>query len=249
MRTLLLWLLTCTACFAQVNVPATVKPFEPIIATCDAPADDLTESKIFWEVSANVRFIDLGGALHIWAPPGTHTLEAIVITDVYQERTVFVPDEESPNDITKAKLEKIRFKISSQVERYKATFTVTGDVPLPPGPNPPLPPGPDVIPSDEFGDLGRQINQWANELALSKRSNVSNNYRIAADRLSGRTTPILPTIDAAIDWLKSENGKESLEEAKWGVWATRVSGEWDKHVKDRTTAARFFELVAIGLKG
>lgn len=119
--------------------------------------------------------------------------------------------------------------------------------PTPPGPGPDPPPTPDV-PTDEMGNLAQRVAAWALEAKLTKTKEVGEVYATAGARLSGKSQPILLTIDAAGRYIAEENGKLGLDQAAWQPWVDHVKAEWTKQVTDRTTAARFYELVSIGLK-
>ena len=63
---------------------------------------------------------------------------------------------------------------------------------------PPVPPAPPTIPGDEFDDLARSVNQWANELSLDKRGGkYQRHIPKPPNGYSGEMTPIIPTVDLA----------------------------------------------------
>lgn len=122
-----------------------------------------------------------------------------------------------------------------------------GDKPDPPGPEPDPEPNPD-IPPDDFGNIGQKVNQWAAELKLESRNAIAANYEAAGKRLSGESTPIIPTIDDAVKFISESNAMITKNDAAWGEWASRVQKPYGEFVNDRATAAKFFQAVAIGLK-
>lgn len=117
MRAFLAFLFLASTAFAQIAVPTTTLPYEPIVATATVPATG--DSQVLWEYPPTVRAIQLDAkTLHIWAPPGSHLLGATVITIDWDSR---------------------RFNVL----RHSATFSVSGSPTPPPGPGPgPLPPTP-----------------------------------------------------------------------------------------------------------
>lgn len=122
--------------------------------------------------------------------------------------------------------------------------------PIPPQPIPPqpIPPAP-VVPSDNMGNAGQKSYEWARELGLDATQQIAKNYQEASDRLAGRLSPPLPTIDIAVAFIQQANAKvTSKNEAAWKQWATKVNALWTEHVTDRSTASEFFGYVARGLK-
>ncbi|KAA5541545.1 hypothetical protein FYK55_18490 [Roseiconus nitratireducens] len=130
-----------------------------------------------------------------------------------------------------------------------------GPGPMPPGPNPPEPdPSPDDVPADEFGNLGRRVFSLlkANASETFPAGELAALYQSTADRLTGTTTPIIPTVSAARVVLK-EGHDEILEGESSAVWMTcriEIEKVWDEHQRDmdRTKAARFIAAVGTGLQ-
>lgn len=118
-RSVFLSLLLVNLAYCQISVPTEVEPFKPIVAQCKVPgADEKAEVQILWEARTDFEFISTNGGstLHIWAPPGTHTLKA----------NIFVIDWENRK---------------FDVKQLATQFTVTGNVPIDPD-EPDDPPGP-----------------------------------------------------------------------------------------------------------
>lgn len=119
-----IWLALCGVAAAQIDVPAEVEPFQPIVATLDVgEVPPGAGVQILWESSPLALFLPMPDShtIHIWATPGAHTLRA----------DCFVVDWEAK---------------TFNVTRHNATFTVLGDVPPNPDPPGPEPPGPVVGP-------------------------------------------------------------------------------------------------------
>ena len=109
------WMQACSA-YAQskIEVPERVALGEPIVASVTLPEG----GKVAWKAGPGVSLIDVGeGKAHLWAKPGTGTIEAVVVS--------------------------VKDGQLGSLDWLSATFLV-GDAPppVPPGPNPPTPPGP-----------------------------------------------------------------------------------------------------------
>lgn len=98
------------ALFLAISVPQQSAPYDPIVATCDAPEG----AQILWESDPATQFetVDGGRRIFIWAPPGNHELRC----------DVFSVDWESKQ---------------FSVARHRAAFTVGGVEPTP-TPTPPV---------------------------------------------------------------------------------------------------------------
>lgn len=124
MRTVacLLLCLWAAPAWAQITVPAQSQPHTPIVAAVDTSNSATGSVQVLWEAGAGVSVLPVGdgSTVHVWAPPGVHTLRC---------------------DVFRVDWESKQFK----VERHNATFTV-GQAP-PPGPQPePVPPTPTPVP-------------------------------------------------------------------------------------------------------
>lgn len=143
---------------AQIVMPDTIEPYKKIVAGCDCivPKDGLVQ--IRWRVNAPAESAvkpatgtERVDKLHIWAPPGTHYVQAIVIVTSMQEIRAEVTDSEGNKSI-----QTIKVPSGFEFFDYDKTFTVGKPGPGPgPGPDPP-PPGPDppgpgpTPPADKF---------------------------------------------------------------------------------------------------
>jgi hypothetical protein len=151
----LVFLLLTSPLLAQLSVPKEVEPYEPIIVAASITPAPNQETQIAWRTSDKVKFETLnnGTTLHVWAPPGNHTVEATVATQTYREITVLIPDPNNPTDLTKAKTEKVKIALSFTINRYVGAFTVKGAVPVPPQPGPGPEPTPAPVPTAEMQAL------------------------------------------------------------------------------------------------
>lgn len=93
----------------EVKGEASYKPHTPIVLTASGASD---KAQYLWDVSAPAKVREVGGSLHVWAPPGAYDVSLIAV------------------DFEKKTLERARF-----------SFTVEG-APQPPGPGPNPPPTP-----------------------------------------------------------------------------------------------------------
>ena len=105
-----------SSAWAQITVPAQVQPHTPIVASVDTSSAATGSVQVLWEAGAGVSVLPVGdgSTVHVWAPPGVHSLRC---------------------DVFRVDWESKQFR----VERHVASFTV-GQAP-PPGPQPePVPP-------------------------------------------------------------------------------------------------------------
>lgn len=105
--------------WAQITVPTQVQPHTPIVASVDTSNSATGSVQVLWEAGAGVSVLPVGdgSTVHVWAPPGVHSLRC---------------------DVFRVDWESKQFK----VERHNASFTV-GTPPEPePQPEPVPPPQP-----------------------------------------------------------------------------------------------------------
>lgn len=147
-----------------INVKNKYEPFEPIIIGCNCDPKPGTTLKVFWEFDSGSTAKPVGTEQYVWAGVGQHEVIVTIAEQSYTEITVFVPDPAAPNDVTKAKLSKIRVAGELQINRYKQLFTV-GVLPQPPPP--PVPPGPTPLPPVAgprniliLHETGNQTTEW-----------------------------------------------------------------------------------------
>lgn len=137
-----------TSARGQINVPDVVAPNDPIVAGCDCIIPKNGTQQIIWttDVTSKYLVVEGGKKLHVWAGSGEHFIDAVVVTSTYTEMVVFVPDPKAPDDITKAKPQKIKVTDAMTVDRYTKKYRVDGTPTPPPGPGP-NPPGPTPNPN------------------------------------------------------------------------------------------------------
>ncbi len=148
-----LMLVLATPAFAQLTVADNYEPHVPIVAGCNCIVPDNGTVQFMWQVDVGSKAIasEDNKKLYIWAPPGTHNVEAVVAITVFNEMLVWVPDPKDPSDINKAKVKTVKTLVSFDVQRYTKSYTV-GKSPGP-GPNPPPGPGPGPGPLPPPGPL------------------------------------------------------------------------------------------------
>lgn len=183
-RLLLVALVLCAGgtSFGQILIPDQVKPYTPIVGRCDCVIPPNSSVTLNWradEKSNVIQVTDDKGLsnVHVWAAPGKHWLEVTVITQFFRELVVWVPDPKHPDDITKAKLEKIKITDRYDIQRYEKTYTVLGQTPGPdidPKPDDPDPKPDDPIPTG----LAGKVVGWAKDAGISKTdlSIIADNY-------------------------------------------------------------------------
>lgn len=113
-----------------LQIPDEVEVGEAIVARCDCQVPANGRLDVLWTVSDGVASVQCGDALHLWAKPGKHSVDAVIIP----LRTITVQDQTF--DV-----------IAGPIMRLDAKFTVIGKVepepdPDPPGPDPPDPTDP-----------------------------------------------------------------------------------------------------------
>lgn len=131
MRTLsfILALLFCGTAYPQIEItPEESKLHQPIVAkvNVEIPVPEGAQSDVrgSWSCSTANFLPAQENTIHIWAPKGTHTLEAVGVYVI--TKTIKVNDEEVP------------ILIDFGVYSYKKNFVVgEGDDPNPPPPPPP----------------------------------------------------------------------------------------------------------------
>ena len=232
--TTLLLLMVASVAHGQIVIPDTLDPYKPMVAQVQsAGIPDGAEIKTTWQTPDSISIIQTSPTtIHLWSAPGSYKISATIVW--MQFKLVTVDGQE------------LKVLEAWDLVQHEKNIVIGDGKPVPPKPDDPPGPGPTPgIPGDEFGDLARSVNSWSR--SLGQLAQVASNYKAASDRLSGRAQPIIPTIDAAVQFIAQENSKLPREQAAWEAWAAKVDPVWKTYVNDRTTAARFFELVAIGL--
>ena len=187
--TVFLILLSWVSCaYAQLTVADRYAPYQPIIAGCNCIVPENGSVQFMWQVDSLSKAMpsDDNLRLYIWAPPGSHNVEAVVAVTVFKDVQVWVPDPMHPNDITKAVLSTIKTLVSFDVQRYSKSYMV-GPGPAP-GPGPPPGPGPDPGPSPgptPTDDFAKQAFAWMKAVPTTayskdKANAIADNYSAVA---------------------------------------------------------------------
>lgn len=120
MNTALL-LLTSLLGQTTIDAPSEVEPYKPIVVTANVVAPEGSQVSYLWDANTVESIVVNDKILHVWAPPGKHTIELITFAINWEART-------------------------SQVARVKATISVKGSVVNPPDPpSPPDDPNPPTV--------------------------------------------------------------------------------------------------------
>jgi hypothetical protein len=195
----ILFCLLCIPAFAQLNIPDRVDPYDPIVAGCQCILPENGEAQFRWKLDEHCKGITSadGKQMYIWSPPGTHEISCFVTTELYQYIDVWVPDPNAPDDVTKAKRQKIKILLSFDTQEYSKTFTVG---PAPP-PTPPTPPTPPVPPSPD-GDFAQAALSWMKAIPSSsfnkdKMGKVADSYTAVAAQAAATTGWTLQAFNSA----------------------------------------------------
>lgn len=115
---LLVFLLASPA-WAQITVPSQVEAHAPIVARADLGDAATGSVQVLWEAGPGVQLVPVGdgSTVHVWAPPGEHSLRCDVFRVNWDAKTF-------------------------DIRRHAAKFRV-GPAPPPPSPEPVPPPTPD----------------------------------------------------------------------------------------------------------
>lgn len=220
---LLLLIVPCVL-YGQITVPDEIAPHEPIIAGCNCILPQGGIAEFIWRTDQLSKSapVENGTKLHVWAGPGSHYIETIVIA--YREMMVFVPDPQFPNDPAKAKPEKIRVYINMQ--RFDKTYKVTGTpTPPPPGPDPPPPPPPPPgpTPAGFAGEVAKMLSalKAASPSAYSKAKALRVGGTFASVAAQAVATQDKYDIIAFVSATKANN-ESIIPIAERAVWSTHV---------------------------
>jgi hypothetical protein len=120
-----------------------VQPHTPIVASVDTSNSATGSVQVLWEAGAGVQFLPVGdgSTVHVWAPPGVHSLRC---------------------DVFRVDWESKQFR----VERHNASFQV--GTPPEPEPQPEPVPPPQPVPVDEPGPLAAILPTGANRLKFAE---------------------------------------------------------------------------------
>lgn len=256
----LLFVLSAASAWGQIQVPEKNAPHAPIVAMCaEGKVPPGAEVKMQWGSSDGVTVLPAReeASVHIWAPPGKHWVSCSVVWVEFESITT--PDGKV-----------IRSFKKWDWASHRAQFEVSGTptptpnppgptpnpptpTPNPPGPTPnpptPNPPAPD-IPTDEFGDLSRRVNDWVLELPAEHRGHrktLATVYARTAKRYAEGELISPADASAAVGTELAKLPPEAF--AAWkSSWAPRLNsdlkGRWPL-VRDKFAA--WMECVAIGL--
>jgi hypothetical protein len=120
--------LVAGAAGAQIILPDTIPPHTPVIASATSVVPEGAEVKFTWRLSGDKAYlvtVDGNTRAHIWAPPGTYTLDVIIVWIDFE--TIEVNGKE------------LKVLKGWDLQQYSKPFTI-GD--KPPGPGPEPDPGP-----------------------------------------------------------------------------------------------------------
>ena len=145
---MLLCLLWSSICFADIEVPSTNEPHQPILAEVASELPEGAEVKISWGIesatgtTATLIPVDGDSVAHIWAAPGRHRVTASVTWIVFEEVEI------ASADGTKRIIKNL---LQWDNQYYSKIFSVKSgpdppkpdpDIPDPPKPDPDVPPTP-----------------------------------------------------------------------------------------------------------
>lgn len=177
--------LSVTQTQAQLVVsPELSAPHTPIFVALAAPVEPNTTVKTIWTSDLpQSSYVDLGdNRLAVWAPPGEHFFEVLVVAQSFEEIDVFKPNPDDPKNLDKGTWEKRRVSKDFSINKYREKFTVTGVVPNPtPGPDPTPGPGPTPTPGPTPGGLAGEVQAVLKSMPTgvydkAKALDIADNY-------------------------------------------------------------------------
>lgn len=230
----LLLTVLCSNAYAQIDIPAVVSPYEPIVAKAgEAEIPEGAEVKTTWTLDKGLSpLFNPDGSVYIWGKPGKYNLSATIVWMKFRKVEV--------------NGETLKVMELWDVVQQSGTFEIATEPE--PEPDPSNPDLPVDVPEDEFGNIGQKVAAWAKSLKVNKAKEAAVVYQEASDRLLGKKQPIILTIDKAVEYIKEENGKLDLNE-EWPELAAKINEVWKSQVTGRESAGKFFSCVAAGLKG
>ena len=103
---LILWSLPV---FGQITVPDRVDPYQPIVAGCNCIIPAGGKAQFMWSADKASKYItsDDGFKLYIWAPPGRHSVDVVVLIQTMRKVWIIIPDPADPQNKDKWKLQEI----------------------------------------------------------------------------------------------------------------------------------------------
>jgi hypothetical protein len=173
----------------QLTVPDVVAPYEPIVIGCNCIVPENGEASFIWSVDSKSKFRGVPEEapvrIHVWAPPGAHSAEAVVIVKTFQEFTILIAD---PADSSKTITKKVKLPVNFDIQRYSKSYVVGTPGPGPaPGPDPPPDPspGPGPGPPPPADPFAAEVRKWLKAVPPSSYSIVgamaiADNYQAVA---------------------------------------------------------------------
>lgn len=224
--------------FGQLVLQDQYAQHAPIVIRCEVPSVPLTTITLLWSVDEAAYSLPCPtkngvDELHVWAPPGEHWAEATVISNRYREQVIRIPDQDEPANPAKFKVDTVRINVSTDVQRYKKKFSVSGvppstpitpttPKPLPPNTppkSPPQTPPPNPTPptDDELKGLYniapkiRDRIALMQDITLEEIIGIAKNYRDAATEIASGQATVDDMMGNASKRIKGRLGKMHAE--------------------------------------
>lgn len=213
MRTLIAYLAIATACFGQITINESYEPHEPIVAGCSCVIPENCDVQLHWTVDEGSAAIEAGKQVFIWAPPGKHFVNLLIVKQYYEFIDVFVPNPDNPTDPTKAILKKVKVSKGFETEKFERGYVVSGEPD--PDPNPDPDPDPSPTPSDwsKIADLAPD---------KSKLQMVAGNYSSIGSQMSDPArNGNYPNYSACSDAVQAKH--RDVLGASFGQWGSFFS--------------------------
>lgn len=226
--TLFLLLLMPSIALGQITIPDKVAPYDPIVAGCNCivPQGGKPTFMWSWDKASKVIQSDDTFKLYIWAPPGAHSVDAVVLVQIFKDVQIVVPDPNNPSDTSKWTLKTIQVIDSVDFQHYSKEYIV-GDsptpVPVPPGPTPPgpTPPGPTPPGPTPTDDFSKQAQAWLK--AVPAASYKKETATAIADNFQATASQAVATsgwnLNAFVTDTKNRN-RATLTPAELAAWGT-----------------------------
>lgn len=210
---LMLWQASAAA---QLTIPDVVQPYAKIVAGCDCIIPQGAEVTFDWSFSSNVQYevSENTYRAYLWAPPGDHQAEVLVVIKHYKELWVLEVDPQDPQNKDKWKVVQKKVLDAVDWQRYSKRFKVGGQPGPGPGPGPgpePPPPGPDPPPGPGPTDpLAKKVHEWLAAVprqyySKDKVMKFANVYASVASRAVA--TSDVQNLEGFLTMTKTENAK------------------------------------------
>ena len=212
--------LATTAAYGQIIAPGSVEEHMPIVCRSDGDAD-----VYIWRISAPAKRLTVlnGKACHVWAPPGTYSVELTTIT-------IVIDWEAKTKDV--------------QYQEHQATLIVGDGTPEPPPPEPtPNPYTPDAalqaavapvrVISLEVADSHKLAEMYHTVASQARAGAYSDLGQVRSELIKRGTALSLrgkyPGLSQAVERyltdslglereVKAERVGDTLETLAWAVW-------------------------------